>query len=410
MVNVPKTMKFRVFDVDDKDQCKSIVRIEQKYMDELAISPGEVIMVAGHRSTAAICIPFTDEDYESQIQKEKQITIEYLNAPDKEDPYPPIRISNLVMSNAAPSGGLNRIISVSRFSSQKQGNLVEASLVTLGSIELFDKLMPDYKEHLDFTEVRERIIVKGDRIDIPFSTGLTAGQDKRRMLSCFTSAVIDARPEGHEFWKIGPNTKFEFQNVDPYLLNDSADRLPRELVKVVPIAKTLHVQDTDITIPSLEIYKEFMKLIVYTNQYFKISLPTMSYNESATAGSPYPMMHFSPDNIEIVLEMKDDLGNSYSNILANGGGGSSGPDPFTGEMISDFQFYYSIRPVLDSGAKEIILTISEIHWTKRDSPIRPITPSSSDGVVFMTPGDSIPARLLIAEGPWEFRIPIFQQL
>lgn len=99
------------------------------------------------------------------------------------------------------------------------------------------------------------------------------------------------------------------------------------------------------------------------------------------------------------------MGNQYVNVN-EGGGGSSEPDPSTREIVSDFSWNQFFSPTLDKNAKEIIVTIKEIHWLKRNRNVSDMMPPPTEPP-FMTPIEPrfLP-RIVIAEGPWEYRFPI----
>ena len=84
-----------------------------------------------------------------------------------------------------------------------------------------------------------------------------------------------------------------------------------------------------------------------------------------------------------------------------GGGGSTGPDPSTGEMVSDRTQDYSFASTLDPNAKEITIIVKEIQWIRnhRHFPKQTRPP-------YMTPVSPADVKITILEGPWEFKIPI----
>lgn len=428
------SIMFRVLCDDKKEeQSKAIIRIELEHMEKLGIKNGDIVKVSGNnKSTAAICLPMDkNPDDTAQIAKPQDMEIEFLNNPHKKFLLPKIILSNLVSCNIDPTVGWNQLVKISKFS-QKQGQLEsipEATVVTLGTIEMTDKAMPGYKNNLDYSELMDRIMVKNDRIDIAFQKDWLAKKqqtmDKTQefpISSSFQFIIVDVKPKGNEFWKITPNTKFEFQDMDPGLMFDPFTFKPKHLVDVIPIAKQLSVGDTEFTIPSIEVYDNLMKIIWYSHQ--RVKLPEFADIQKIDA-MIRSHMHDMP---KLVITMTDDLGNLYTKIQEGGGGGTSGPDPAENEMIADFSFYYLFKPTLDPRAKEITVTIQEIHWLKNgeiihDMNISPQNMTKTDSAsnkektgiedpafkpnsYFMTPIERSPRKLVIAEGPWEFKIPL----
>jgi len=214
------------------------------------------------------------------------------------------------------------------------------------------------------------------------------------------------KPEGKAFWRITDETKFEFENADFEKLFASHRFRPKNLINVIPISKQLFVEDTEFTIPSLEIYSDMMKLIWYSHQ--RIKIPESDFGNPLKMDKIQEMIH-SHDSPRLVITIKDDLGNQYVNVNegGGGGGGSSGPDPSTREVISDFSWNQFFSPTLDKNAKEIIVTIKEIHWLKRNRNAPDMMSPPPTEPPFMTPIESrLLPRMVIAEGPWEYRIPI----
>jgi hypothetical protein len=98
--------------------------------------------------------------------------------------------------------------------------------------------------------------------------------------------------------------------------------------------------------------------------------------------------------------MKDDLGNTYADGHSMGGGGSSGPDPSTNEIVLDHSGEFRFFSTLDPKAKEITIIVKDMMWVKRSSRGMPL-PSTPPN---MTEMSMSPPKLSILEGPWEFKI------
>ena len=197
-----------------------------------------------------------------------------------------------VSCNIDPLMDEQRIITISKSLGDAK-NICNAETVTLATIDLAKKMMPRYQDNLDYEEIQDFVISKGDRINIPFQQQCLKKDKKRckkdrkfhnnKMLDdqivpedqsflprTFQSAILAAKPEGQEFWKITKETKFEFENTDIAEIFDSYRFRLKNLINVILISKQLSVEDTGFTIPSLEVYPDRMKLIWYSHQKVKI--------------------------------------------------------------------------------------------------------------------------------------------
>ena len=167
-----------------------------------------------------------------------------------------------------------------------------AETITLGTLGMFEKMMPGYRDQIDWNDAKDLLIQNGDKISISFKEGSFAEQRKveqhqqeqfrqqrrqsretgsRRpprprtpLPRCFSSIVLDVKPEGRPFWRINKDTKFEFQNVDPDMLEPGFKLKPRNLKKVIPMAKQVNVDGINITMASLEIYGEYHEDDIFT--------------------------------------------------------------------------------------------------------------------------------------------------
>ena len=109
------------------------------------------------------------------------------------------------------------------------------------------------------------------------------------------------------------------------------------------------------------------------------------------------------DSAELAVEIRDDLGNTYSDGFSAGGGGSSGPDPTTSEMIFDYSGEYRFFSTLDPNAKEITIIIKDMAWIKRSDRViqpNPATPSKMEDLSMTRP------KLSVLDGPWEFKVSL----
>ena len=168
-------------------------------------------------------------------------------------------------------------------------------------------------------------------------------------------------------------------------------------LRTIPVPCKFHANNTDIAFTSLEIFEDAMKLRWYSLQ--KIKIPEDIFSNPSKAEEIQKNM--GHESAELLIEMRDDLGNIYSDGYSAGGGGSSGPDPTTSEMILDHSGEYRFNSTLDPNAKEIIIVVKEMMWVKRRGRVmqRPSKPPEMSL-------DAEPPKLLVLEGPWEFKLTL----
>lgn len=398
-----ESLSFRANRMYREDKCKTLVRIEPDFMEKLGVKSGDIVKVTGKDSCAAFCFPLDEEELEKL--KLQDVKVEYLNQPDKKIDYPRIVLSSLVDRNVRPSRPM-RFVKVEKFPTQNpQNNIPQASLVTLGTMEFPEKVMPNYKNNLNYSEFYGTLLSKNFKINIPFFPEYTQQNqnkfsDKKLppVPSSFSTVIVDAEPQDQDFWLVTENTKFEFQNVS---MNQLRGIIPQfegiKLQKVIPIVKKISIENSQIMIATLEVYENTMKLKSYIQ--YREKIPEKAFEDPSNLNEITRRMN--PDNPELVVEIKDDLGNVYSDGFTLGGGGSSGPDPVTGEMVSERNQDFGFESVLDSDAKEITVTIKEIQFIHRPSRMpKPTKPPH------MTPIDVSDAKISILEGPWEFKVKL----
>lgn len=422
----------RIESNDDPHQCKTIVKIEPHYMQKFGIKEGEIVQIIGNtKSTAAICLPMSDLDFQEVDSPEMEV--EFLNNPEKKaQHYPKIILYGPVSCNVDISREWQRTVRLGKFpeSQTRSGDIPEADLVTLATMDIAEKMMSGYQSNLDYSEITGFVVTANDRINIPFKKEwLEKKQEMQEKESqdgyqnmnhhipprsrsrrppfpnSFQSVVIDVKPEGKPFWNITENTKFEFTNTDiaqilvPYRLK------PKKLVNVISISKQVSVEDTEFTIPSLEVYSNMMNLIWYSHQRKKI--PESDFTDVYKLNRMHRLYN---DHPRLIITLKDNLGNQYvSTGESGGGGGSSGPDPTTREIISDFSWHSIFLPTLDTTAKEIIVTIKEIQWIRQNRAVMDAPPPPREPP-HMTPIENqFPPTMVIAEGPWTFNVPVHWQ-
>mgnify|MGYP001948884991 CR=1 FL=1 len=436
---------FRAYPADEDDQCKSVIRIEKKHMQQLDIKEGDVVKLEGNtKSTAVVCLALdeTKNYVTNRNTRIYDVEIEYKNKDnisETPDPYPKIRINSLVDSQLGSRGGQTGLVKVSKFECNQDVSVSNdkedstATAITLGTLDMFEKIMPGYKDQIDWNDAKDLLIQKDDKISISFKESSFAEQRKveqqqqeqfrqqRRqsretgskcpphppapLPRCFSSIVLDVKPEGRPFWSIDKNTKFEFQDVDPDVLEPGFKLKPRNLTRVIPMAKQVCIDGINVTMASLEVYENIMKLIFYSEQRIKISeedFTNVDMVNSITSNLGEP---------RVVIALYDDLGNPYHTEFENGGTRHTGPDISTKEAVSEQEWYSFLLPLLDPKAKELTVSIKEIQWFKRNQDGTDESHSGMRSSGLPPDARSIqehrpPGKLVIIEGPWEFRIPI----
>ena len=391
-------------DDDDDDHCKTIIKIEHDRMEKLQIREGDIVQVTGKDKAVAFCFSLTQKELKKA--RSQDIPIEYLNPYHKEIEYPAAVSSNVVFSNACPYRH-TRLVKIEKMPTKSLKDAVpEAQVVALGTVEFAEKLMPDYKANVDFSALFGRLIKKEERINIPFLPDYTKQQQQQRAEKKdtkrrrarpmkFSSLIVNAKPENSEFWTVTKNTRFEFQSIPMSKLRGKIPELcDVTLLKVVPIVKKMHLQDTDVTLASIDVFEDAMTLRWYTQQRIKLpgSFPSniSKFRDlNVQAGSP-----------ELTIEINDDLGNIYSDGFVGSRGGGSSPDPSTSEIVSYYSGECRFYSTLDPRAKEITVIVKDITWIKRGrSRMQARAPKTG----FMSPLHDNP-KLSVLEGPWEFKI------
>lgn len=416
-------------DKDDSGPCETTVRVEPRYMRELGITAGDVVRISGGaRSAAAICLPMSDPDMRET--DEPDMEVEFLGDPGrKARRYPRIILSGQVSRNVDIPAGWQPTVCLGRFprSETGSGGIPEAETVTLGTAGVVEKVIPGYKSNLDYFRVAGFAVTRNDLIDIPFrkewaekmrqdmqkewktdvpAGGGSPGRARPRappFPRSFQSVVTDVRPEGRPFWLITKNTKFEFKNGGLERLFGRHVPAPRNLVGVIPISKQILVGDTEITMASLEVYSGMMNLIWYSHQRVRISEP--DFTDMRTVDRMVRMM--CGGEPRPVFSLEDDLGNIYTHVDGGGGGGSTGADPTTMELVSDSSWRHTFAPSLDAGARELILTIKEVQWVRQSMATERLP--SAAGRPHTEHERPPPPKVVIADGPWRFSIPVGRQ-
>lgn len=400
--NQDNSTTFRSYPLDSDNRCKTIVKIELNYMDKLGIKEGDIVYVSGKCNAMAFCFSLNPEELEKAKLQEPQI--EYLNPKHTEIEYPRMLISSPVHSNACPSRRLGLVKLEKIPSGDFKNKVPEARIITLGTMKFAENAMPGYKNNIDFSSLFGQIVKKQERINTSFLPEFAnkhqrASRGGRVHPPNFSSLIVDAKPEDPDFWLVTKDTKFEFQDISMDEFRGKASKPEASsFLRAIPVPHKFHANDTEIVFTSLEIFENAMKLRWYTIQ--RIKLPEDAFSNPAKAEEIQRSINHQ--SAELTIEIKDDLGNVYSDGHSAGGGGSSGPDPTTNEIVLDHSGEYRFFSTLDPNAKELTIIVKDMMWVKRGSRVVPIPTSPPE----MTDISRNPPKLSVLEGPWEFKITI----
>lgn len=378
-------MDFRIFSSFD-DKYKTIARIETSQMEKFGIKSGDILKIANHKTVYVICLPLE--------QKPNTPEMVFLNESKN---IPQIFASNAIFSNLMLFAGSASMIQVSKTGlSIDSPKTSVASKVILATMSGHLTLGNDYQNKVDFSHFQGYLVAKNDRITAPLIEGKSE----------FSSVILDVKPEA-EISVIGKNTTFEFQDstAEVFRKNMPPQSGLKNLLDVVPIVKKIQVEnDIVVTIPSLEIYENGAKLDIYITERLhetkEVNIP--GDVKGYTMKQPVQKLNGIP---RINLQIHDDIGNSY--LMMPGGGSGSGCS-FASD--SDWEFYstqeisYLMRQI-DPNAKEATVVIKEMIWENHsyDLMMPPTKPPH------MTMMDSNKIQLMIATGPWMFKIPLKQK-
>ena len=401
--NSGDSITFRSSPLENDDRRKNIVKIEPDYMNKIGIKEGDIVKITGKCPAMAFC--FLANKEEMGKAKSQQPLIEYLNPGHKETDYPQIVMSGPVHSDACPSRrlGLVKLEKLSAEDYKKQ--IHDAEIITLSTLKFAENAMPGYKDNIDFSSLRERIVKKHATINVPYFPDFaqkhqTSSRGGRTHLPNFSSMIVDVKPQGGDFWLVTKDTKFDFREVTMDKLTGKIGRdEAMSFLRAIPIPHRLKARDTEIAFTSLEIFQNSMKLRWYSLQQIKI--PEGIFSDPSKLNEMSRSM--SHNSAELTIEIKDDLGNTYSDGFSAGGGGSSGPDPTTNEMVFDHSGEYRFSSTLDPNSKEITIIIKDMMWAKqdkRDIMSDSITPPKMQELSMNH------VRLSVLEGPWEFKVSL----
>ena len=399
MNDAKNSVFFRSYLLENDDRTKTIVKIEPDHMEQLGIKEGDIVKISGNCNSLAFCFSLNKKELENIKSQDPQI--EYLNPDHVDVEYPRIILSSITYSNVCPTRQL-RLVSLENISSIDSKNIVpEAEIITLGTMKFAENAMPGYKDNINFSSLLGQLVKKQQRVNASF---LPEFEQKHQRTSGrghsippnFSSVIVNVKPENNDFWLVTKNTKFNFQEISMDEFKGKASK-PEAIsfIKSIPVPYQFQANNTDIVFTSLEIFENSMKLRWYSLQRIKIPEEIFS-NPSKTKEIQRGM---GLESAELTIEIRDDLGNVHSDGFSAGGGGSSGPDPTTKEMVFDYSGEYRFNSALNPNAKGITIIVKDIMWVKS----RGMNRQNATAPPKMTM-DVTPPKLLILEGPWEFKL------
>jgi hypothetical protein len=341
------------------DWGKTCVRIDEEHMHILDVKSGDMVKIAGCRTSGAICLPLDLESRQSRVD------IIYHDEASKKIPL--IQLSNLVSCNIR-GGNVGELVKVSK------AMAVKAERVVLGT----NRALFSYnKENLALDKLEGFVVSKGDRVDMPHSDS--------HQTTPFQ--ILDVNPFG-DLYIIDKNTRIEFSEIPKEAMHMQILQL-NKLINVIPVVKQIKSEIFTLTFPSIEIYDNGTKFIFYMHE----QLPPNQ--------EPFGMAMGRPN-----IKAWDDLGNSYIVMGYEGHGGHA-----AGNVdLVDFHYGMSgiLVPPLDSKAKELNLVIQEIVWQKIKNPSVVVAAENArkepeTAFNYMRPTDMI---IEIIGGPWEFKLQL----
>lgn len=350
--------QFRIYPPLPDDLKSNVIKIEKSKMDSLGIKTGEIVRVIGTSSTCATCLPLEDK---------------FKNSNDPEIIYvpeisalPQARPGGITMENIAKSSGQGLIsIEIEKVDS----SIVKS--ITLHSVN------PEFdKNKFDNSVLYGMAVCEGNKIffrdpDFQLKSGFVVG---------------NLEPEG--VGVIDSDSKIEFSNCTPQSKNPRSHRTDfKKLQRVIALSKQFETELVTITIPSIEIYEEGIRIHLYMH---------------GTYGNRIEFANSHP-NIDVLL--KDGKGTPFD-ITVNGGGGSSGPMEF------DYKWNIISGPP-PKESKFLNLTIPEIRFQqsftspqmRRDvrNPARFVTRHPEYSEIEKFPS------IMIHHGKWNVHIPLEQK-
>lgn len=393
------------YNVDDE---RTVVRIEEQYMEKLGIKPGDIVRISRNRATSAVCF-----DTDAIHQEPEGIDIQHVNIP--KESYPIVRLSNMVFSKATIHG-MGTLVKLDKLLPKEE--ITKASMVTISTTREAENIHgPDYEKRIDFAKYSGNVISKGDWINLQIT-----GPDKYRYLS---SVILDVKPAAkHDVWMVHEGTKFELREVanpNEYLRVSYNPNQLVDLVRVVPIVKKVEIEkDIQLTVPFLEIYENGSKIFFYLTERIH-EVERVNVNGQEVTRPAQKLSGLSLANMEI----SDDKGNSYEYMQGGShGGGATFPSNLPGwEFYSRHTLVYGLWPPIDKSVKELDILVKEFFWQRHEMPPHIPRPSPQplerkDPAQTRKTGinESIqekhvmtPVRRLglsILSGPWRFKVSL----
>jgi len=347
--------RFRIYPPLPGDLKSNVIKLEKSKMTQLGIKTGEVVRVKGTSSTCATCLPLED-NFEVPNDPKIIYVPEIL-------PLPQSRPGGITMENIAKSSGQG-LISVEI--EKTKSSIVRK--ITLYSVN------PEFdKSKFDNSMLYGMAVCKGNKIffrdpDFQLKSGFIVGE---------------MEPEGVGI--IDSDSDIEFSNCKPPTKQHRSNRTDlKNLKKVIALSKQFETELVTITVPSIEIYDEGIRIYLYMR---------------GTYGN---RMEFANSHPSVDVLLKDVKGNTFD-ITVNGGGGSSGP--------MEFEYKWNIiSGPIQKDSQSLTLTITEIRFQqsfsspemRRDvrNPAKFVTRHPKYSEIEKFPS------IMIHHGRWEVKVPL----
>ncbi len=330
-------------------------------MQKLGIREGDVVKLTGGRTAHAFCVTW-DDNYDSQNERN------FVCLDESSKNIPVIKVSDQTYSNLQNLHFANPV------------ELEKSSAVKAEKLAIMPIYAQSGNEKRDYNLgwLKNNVLVsKGDRI-------VGKHDDPRKIPGFF---VVDGTPDSGA-WIVGKDTPVVISAKpadSPRMIRDGGN-----LTSVIPVVQKIKGDDFEVTIPSIEVYDNCMKIHLYVRD-------TVVHQEDWTSGLCTP-----------AIRAWDDLGNKYLlNRFAGRSGGTQLGDVVWGEIdrLNFSEVSCIITPALDSKARELTLSIEQLMWDVRKRPgPQKATPVTQGLPIMMTPVSPLEEKYAIHGGPWEFKI------
>jgi len=332
-------------------------------MQELGIQNGDIVKITGGKTTYAFCLEWND-NYDKQNEKN------FVCLDESSKNIPVIKASDLTYSNLQ-NRHFGNLVELEKSSAIKAYQIMMIPLYVLGTEK------KDY--NIDWLE--EQVVVsKEDHIR-------GRHHDPKKIPGFF---VMGGIPDS-QAWIMDKNTAIEISNKTPENFNRMIINAGN-LNSVIPVVQRIKGDGFEVTISSIEVYDNCMKILMYVKD-------ILVHQEDWTSGLCTP-----------TIRGWDDLGNKYvlNRYGARGGGSQLGDSLWGVTSRSNFsEISCILTPTLDKHAQELTLSIEQLLWDVRKHPMpQRVTPVEKGQPIVMTPSSRLDEKFVIHGGPWELEIKL----